>query len=161
MFNDSFLNNLVLDQKNVDMDTVKEICKKVGIWDLINKQPEGINTIIGERGMKLSGGEKQRLAIARGLIRNSKILILDESTSALDNISQANLLNQIRPMITNKTVLIIAHRLSTITSADEIWVMENGKIMEHGTHEYLMEQRGIYCHLLEQENFNKNQIANI
>ena len=161
MFNDSFLNNLVLDQKNVDMDTVKEICQKVGIWDLINKQPEGINTIIGERGMKLSGGEKQRLAIARGLIRNSKILILDESTSALDNISQANLLNQIRPMITNKTVIMIAHRLSTITSADEIWVMENGKIMEHGTHEYLMEQRGIYCHLLEQENFNKNQIANI
>lgn len=122
---------------------------------MINKQQEGLNTIIGERGMKLSGGEKQRISIARGLLRNSKILILDEATSALDNISQSNLLNQIRPFIKDKTVLVIAHRLSTIINADHIWVMDNGKVVEHGTHESLLKENNLYYQLLEQENLNK------
>lgn len=152
LFNDTFLNNLVMNKKDYKMDQVIEICKKVGIYDLIKSQVDGFNTIIGERGVKLSGGEKQRISIARGLIRESPIIIFDESTSALDNISQIRLFDEIKPLLKGKTVIIIAHRLSTVEKADQIYVMKNGKIVENGRHKDLCNAKGFYYYLLTLKN---------
>ena len=141
-----------MNKKDYKMDQVIEICKKVGIYDLIKSQVDGFNTIIGERGVKLSGGEKQRISIARGLIRESPIIIFDESTSALDNISQIRLFDEIKPLLKGKTVIIIAHRLSTVEKADQIYVMKNGKIVENGRHKDLCNAKGFYYYLLTLKN---------
>ena len=109
--------------------------------------PEGYNTFVGDQGLKLSGGEKQRIAIARALVRDPEILILDEATSSLDNESEAIVQNSINMVSKNVTTFVVAHRLSTIKNADNIYMMSKGKIVESGKHDELIEKRGKYYEL--------------
>ena len=115
--------------------------------DFINKMDNGLDTIIGENGVMLSGGQRQRIAIARALLRNSPILILDEATSALDTESERAIQAALDELQKNRTSLVIAHRLSTIEQADEIVVVEDGQIVERGSHTDLLEHRGVYAQL--------------
>jgi subfamily B ATP-binding cassette protein MsbA len=115
--------------------------------DFINKMDNGLDTVIGENGVLLSGGQRQRIAIARALLRDSPILILDEATSALDTESERAIQAALDELQKNRTSLVIAHRLSTIEQADEIIVVEDGIIVERGTHSELIEQRGVYAQL--------------
>lgn len=113
--------------------------------------PDGYDTYVGDRGVKLSGGEKQRVSIARGLLKNPRIVIFDEATSSLDSNSESLIQDAIEPLLKNRTSMIIAHRLSTIIAADEIYVVDEGRIAEHGTHFELLENNGIYRDLYEKQ----------
>ena len=112
-------------------------------------QPDGLDTMVGNRGLKLSGGEKQRLSIARVILKDPRILILDEATSALDSISENTIQEALEHLMQGRTSIVIAHRLSTILKADRILVVQNGKIAESGTHESLLTQNGVYRELYE------------
>jgi ATP-binding cassette, subfamily B, bacterial len=125
--------------------------RKANIHSFIDSLPEKYDSIVGDQGIKLSGGEKQRIAIARALVRNPEILVLDEATSNLDNESEAIVQDSINQISETITTFIIAHRLSTIRKADTIYVMSAGKIVENGSHETLMEKRGAYFDLYESE----------
>jgi subfamily B ATP-binding cassette protein MsbA len=111
--------------------------------------PEGYNTVIGERGVRLSGGQRQRMAIARALVKNAPILILDEATSALDTHSEQQVQAALENLMKGRTTIMIAHRLSTVRNADQIIVLQEGDIIERGSHRDLLEQKGIYTRLIE------------
>src|SRR5467141_4754531 len=113
--------------------------------------PEGYDTVVGERGYKLSGGEKQRLAIARVILKDPRTLILDEATSSLDTTSERLVQEALRPLMRGRTTLAIAHRLSTILAADVIFVVDQGRLVEQGTHAELLEKSGLYAQLYEQQ----------
>lgn len=147
MFDDTVRNNISIN-KNLSDEELENICSVVGINDFINTLENGFETIIGERGAKISGGQKQRIALARSLASDSKILILDEATSALDNISQKEILKNIREYVKDKILIIIAHRLSTIKDADNIYVLEKGRVVECGKDEELATIDGIYMRLI-------------
>ena len=115
--------------------------------EFIMQLPQGYETIVGERGQKLSGGQRQRIAIARAVLKNPPILILDEATSAVDNETEAAIQRSLEKITANRTTIAIAHRLSTVRNADCIYVMEQGKLVEWGQHEELLEQQGIYASL--------------
>jgi ATP-binding cassette, subfamily B, bacterial len=115
--------------------------------EFIDKLPEGYDTVLGERGMTLSGGQRQRIAIARAVIRNAPILILDEPTSGLDSASEKLVFDALDKLMEGRTVIVIAHRLSTIRRADAIYVIKDGCIAEHGTHDELMKADGVYAEL--------------
>ncbi|HBH2748780.1 TPA: ABC transporter ATP-binding protein [Clostridioides difficile] len=149
LLNDTVFNNIILSNKNINYELVVRICKELDIYDFIVSLPNEFNTIVGENGVKLSGGQKQRISIARAMLSNSSILVLDEATSALDNISQKDLLKSMKKFLNNKIVIIIAHRLSTIKDSDKIFVINNGEIIESGSHKDLVSQNGYYCNLLE------------
>ena len=120
--------------------------------ELINSFPDGFSTIVGERGVQLSGGQRQRISIARAILKNPSILILDEATSALDAESEHQVQEALNELMNNRTSIIIAHRLSTIKNADTIIVMQNGVIVESGTHEELLEKlEGNYAHLIKMQ----------
>jgi subfamily B ATP-binding cassette protein MsbA len=125
----------------------EEAARMAYAMDFINKMDNGLDTIIGENGVLLSGGQRQRIAIARALLRNSPILILDEATSALDTESERAIQAALDELQKNRTSLVIAHRLSTIEQADEIVVVEDGRIVERGSHADLLEHRGVYAQL--------------
>lgn len=152
LFDDTILNNLTLGKKCVDKEDITKVCKSVGIYDFITNLPQGVDTVVGERGVKLSGGQKQRISIARSLLCNSKIIIFDEATSALDNISQSMILENINEFLINKTVIVIAHRLSTVRNADKIYVIDEGHVIEEGSHEELILNESSYYNLLNEEN---------
>ena len=124
-------------------------CRKANIWDFISSQPDGLDTMVGNRGLKLSGGEKQRISIARVLLKDPALLIFDEATSALDSISENLIQQAINPLIESRTSILIAHRLSTILAADEILVVKDGEIVEKGQHRQLMQAGGTYQELYE------------
>ena len=126
-----------------------EALKKANIYDFVEKQEKGIDTEVGNRGLKLSGGEKQRISIARIILKDPTIFIFDEATSALDSISEKKIQDAIEPIIKSKTSILIAHRLSTILAADEILVVSDGTIVERGTHKELLAGEGIYRELYE------------
>ncbi|MBC8632556.1 ABC transporter ATP-binding protein [[Eubacterium] tenue] len=147
MFDDTVRNNISID-KNLSDKELENICDIVGINDFINTLENGFNTIIGEKGVKISGGQKQRIALARSLASDSKILILDEATSALDNISQRDILKNINEYVKDKIVIIIAHRLATIKDADNIYVLEKGRVVECGKDEELTIINGAYMRLV-------------
>ncbi len=149
LFNGTILDNLKYAKEDATMEEIEEACKKASIHDFILRQPQGYNTEVGNRGLKLSGGEKQRLSIARVILKNPKILILDEATSALDSISENAIQDALETMMKGKTSIVIAHRLSTILKADKIMVVANGVIAEQGTHEELLTHDGIYKDLYE------------
>ena len=147
LFNDSLKNNIQYANTNA---TIEEIMKVIGASNLgtfVSSLPEGIDTVVGERGLKLSGGEKQRVAIARVLLKKPSILIFDEATSALDSVSERAIKSQIREISKGRTSLIIAHRLSTIVDADMIYVFDKGRIVERGSHDQLLKQKGHYLRL--------------
>ena len=151
LFNDSITNNIRLGKENASDDEIIAAAKVANAHDFIIKKEKGYDSNIGDRGSKLSGGEKQRLTIARAVVKNPPILILDEATSSLDTESERLVQDAINNMMQNRTSLVIAHRLSTIRHADEIIVLQKGKIVERGTHEQLLSQNGFYRKLVEMQ----------
>ena len=147
LFGGSIRDNILLGRKDIKEETLHHAIKSACLDEFINSLDDGLDTIVGERGSTLSGGQKQRVAIARAFIKNAPILILDEATSALDNKSEAVVQKAINNLMKNRTVLIIAHRLSTIKNADNIVVLNQGKIVEQGTHEELLALKKEYAAL--------------
>jgi ATP-binding cassette subfamily B protein len=151
LFNTTIRENLLFAKLDAKEDEIFSACKAANIHDFIISLPDGYETLVGERGIKLSGGEKQRLSIARALLKNPRIVILDEATSALDSVSESLIQAAIEPLLKNRTSLVIAHRLSTIMASDCIYVVENGCIVEHGTHEELLALNGTYKKLCDKQ----------
>ncbi|MBQ7611786.1 MAG: ABC transporter ATP-binding protein [Spirochaetaceae bacterium] len=149
LFNGSIRENLLYAKADATEDDLIAACKKANIYDFIQNQSEGFDTIVGNRGLKLSGGEKQRLSIARVLLKDPALLIFDEATSSLDSISEKKIQDAIEPLIAERTSILIAHRLSTILQADEIIVLKDGEIVERGQHDRLVNSGGIYTELYE------------
>ena len=149
LFNGTIKENLLYAKANATDEEIENACRIASIHDFIVSQPEGYNTDVGNRGLKLSGGEKQRISIARVILKNPKILILDEATSALDSISENAIQDALDQLMKGRTSIVIAHRLSTILKADKILVVNNGIIAEEGTHEELLALDGIYKELYE------------
>lgn len=147
LFDDSIFNNIRYNS-NASREEVYNICRLVGVDEFVSTLEDGYDTEVGERGIKLSGGQRQRIAVARALINDAKIMIFDEATSALDNISQKNLLNNIKHLLVDKTVIIITHRLETIKDSHKIYVMNNGRVVEQGMHNQLIEREGQYYSLI-------------
>ena len=149
LFNDTIKNNIAYAQPNVSDEAIRNAAEAANALDFIEKSPKGFNTLIGERGVNLSGGQKQRLAIARALLKNPPILILDEATSALDTESEKKVQNAIENLMKDRTALVIAHRLSTVQNADKIIVIDEGKVVEIGTHNQLYKNDGLYRRLYD------------
>lgn len=144
LFNGTIRENLLYAKPDATQAEIEQACSEANIHGFISGLPKGYDTVVGNRGMKLSGGEKQRLSIARIILRKPGLIIFDEATSSLDSISEYAIQEAIEPILAKSTSLIIAHRLSTILSADEILVLEKGKIVERGDHETLVKKGGIY-----------------
>ena len=147
LFNDTVYYNIAYGQTAATKDQVEEAAKSARIHDFIASTPQGYETMVGERGLKLSGGEKQRVAIARTLLKNPSILIFDEATSALDSTNERAIQAELRDAAHNKTTLVIAHRLSTVVDAHEIIVLDQGHVIERGTHAQLLAAQGRYAHM--------------
>lgn len=148
LFNDTVANNIAYARTDeYSREQIENAARMAYAMDFINKMDNGPDTIIGENGVLLSGGQRQRIAIARALLRDSPILILDEATSALDTESERAIQSALDELQKNRTSLVIAHRLSTIEQADEIVVVEDGIIVERGSHADLLEHRGVYAQL--------------
>jgi subfamily B ATP-binding cassette protein MsbA len=149
LFNDTIKNNIAYAQPNVSDEAIRQAAEAANAMDFIEKSADGFNTLIGERGVNLSGGQKQRLAIARALLKNPSILILDEATSALDTESEKKVQSAIENLMKDRTALVIAHRLSTVQNADKIIVINEGRVLEIGTHNQLYENDGLYRRLYD------------
>ena len=149
LFNGTIKENLLYAKEDATDEELIEACKCASIHEFIINQPDGYETVVGNRGLKLSGGEKQRLSIARVILKDPKILILDEATSALDSISENAIQDALEMLMKGRTSIVIAHRLSTILKADSILVVKDGVIAEQGSHESLLSRGGIYKELYE------------
>jgi subfamily B ATP-binding cassette protein MsbA len=148
LFNDTVANNIAYARnEEYSREQIEAAARMAYAMDFINKMDNGLDTIIGENGVLLSGGQRQRIAIARALLRDSPILILDEATSALDTESERAIQSALDELQKNRTSLVIAHRLSTIEKADEIVVVEDGYIVERGSHTDLLAHQGVYAQL--------------
>jgi ATP-binding cassette subfamily B protein len=152
MFHDSILVNLKYAKSDATTIEIEASCKSARIWDFIQSLPNGLDTVVGERGHRLSGGEKQRLAIARLLLKQPSLVILDEATAHLDSENEAMVQAALKEALVGRTSIVIAHRLSTIAHADQILVIDNGEIVEQGKHDQLVEKRGLYFDLFERQN---------
>ena len=149
LFNGTIRENLLYAKPDATEEELIEACKKANIYDFVEKQEKGLDSMVGNRGLKLSGGEKQRISIARVLLKDPALLIFDEATSALDSISESRIQEAIDPIIDSRTSILIAHRLSTILAADEILVVKDGQIVERGVHSELVKRGGTYTELYE------------
>ncbi|MDO5716182.1 MAG: ABC transporter ATP-binding protein [Tissierellia bacterium] len=144
LFNDTIRNNIAFGKPEATLEEVREVAEKAGCLPFIEKLPDGFDTVVGERGGRLSGGEAQRISIARAMLKDAPIVLLDEATANVDPENEALLQRAIEELTKNKTVIMIAHRLKTVQSADKIFVIDEGKIVASGTHEELMESEGMY-----------------
>lgn len=149
LFNETIEHNIRYAKLDASEDEIRQAAMMANLHDFIMSLPEQYQTMVGERGLKLSGGEKQRMAIARVVLKNPKILVFDEATSSLDSHSEQLILSSLKAVASRHTTLVIAHRLSTIVDADKILVLENGWIIEQGTHQQLLAKQGLYSHLWE------------
>ena len=156
LFNGTIRENLQYAKPDATEEEMIEVCRKANIYEFIQNQEKGFDSVVGNRGLKLSGGEKQRLSIARVLLKDPALLIFDEATSALDSISESKIQEAIDPIIKERTSILIAHRLSTILAADEILVVKDGEIVERGHHKELVELGGVYTELYNTQ-FRKSE----
>jgi ATP-binding cassette subfamily B protein len=147
LFNDTIFYNIAYGRSDATREEVLEAARAAHINDFIEALPDGYETRVGERGLKLSGGEKQRVAIARAILKNPPILIFDEATSALDSKSEKAIQEELSRIAAQRTTLVIAHRLSTVVDADQILVMEGGRVVERGTHRELLDAGGTYAQM--------------
>lgn len=151
LFNDTIKNNIALGGDNSQLVEIENAAKVANAHSFISTKDNGYDDVVGDRGTKLSGGEKQRITIARAIFKNPPILILDEATSSLDTVSERQVQDAINHLMQNRTSIVIAHRLSTVQNADEIVVLEQGEIKEKGTHDFLISQKGIYKNLVDMQ----------
>ena len=154
LFNETLFYNISYGNPNSSKEEIVQVTKMAKLHDFIESLPDGYNTIVGERGLKLSGGEKQRVAIARALLKKPKIFFFDEATSSLDTKTEKEIQNNLENLSKNITTIIIAHRLSTVKNADNIIVLDNGEIAETGNHKKLLELNGLYSNLWKQQEKN-------
>ena len=154
LFNDSIEGNILMGRPQATHDEVVEASKVANAHNFIMESPEGYSTNIGDRGAKLSGGQRQRISIARAVLKDPEILILDEATSALDTESEKLVQEALTNLLKGRTSIVIAHRLSTIYNADRIYVIDQGRIAEQGTHQELVAKGGIYAHLIDMQSFS-------
>lgn len=152
IFNASIKENLLMANPTATDEMLKDALQKASLLDFVNELPKGVETVVGENGIKLSGGQKQRLAIARALLKESKIIIFDESTSSLDNFAQEDVRRSIESLQGGKTIVIVAHRLSTIRNADVIFFLDKGKIVAKGTFQQLYETNELFKNMFIAEN---------
>jgi ATP-binding cassette subfamily B protein len=149
LFSDTIRNNIAYAREDASQETVEDAARRADIHDFIAGLPEGYDTLVGERGMTLSGGQRQRVAIARALVMDPRVLILDDATSSVDASTEAAIKRALRELMEGRTTFIIGHRLSTIALADEIVVLEGGRIAERGSHEELVEASELYREIAE------------
>mgnify|MGYP001381055051 CR=1 FL=1 len=154
LFNDSIRNNVAISDNAISDEEIIEALKVANAWEFVSKLPDGIHTNVGDSGNKLSGGQKQRISIARAVLKNPPIMVLDEATSALDTESEHLVQKALENMMKNRTSIVIAHRLSTIQNVDTIIVMQQGQIIEKGSHEDLIEKKGAYNTLINMQSLN-------
>ena len=158
LFNDTIGYNIGYARPSASKDEIIAAAEAAQNHDFVSGLPKGYETMVGERGLKLSGGEKQRVAIARTLLKDPAILILDEATSALDSVTERDIQTALDNAAKDRTTLVIAHRLSTIVNADKIIVMEDGSIAEQGTHAQLLKKAGLYTKLWKQQKKSPVQV---
>jgi ATP-binding cassette subfamily B protein len=157
LFHDTIRTNLQYAKLDATQSELEEACKTANIHDFISELPDKYDTIVGERGYRLSGGEKQRVALARVILKDPRILVLDEATSSLDSQSEALIQDALKRVMRQRTSIVIAHRLSTILAADLILVIDRGQVVEHGNHEELLDKNGVYAHLYQTQFSRKRQ----
>ena len=148
LFKKSIYENVAIGDKNASREEVFDAMKKAGCMDIVNKLKDGADTVIGSKGVYLSGGEKQRIAIARAILKKSKIVIMDEASAGIDADNEHELQKAFKNLMEDKTVIMIAHRLTSIQYVDEILVLENGQVIERGNNKELMDKNGLYSRLL-------------
>jgi ATP-binding cassette subfamily B protein len=151
LFSGTVAENIASGSDSPDRRRIEEVAKRADAHGFISKMPKGYEQVVGERGMGLSGGQVQRLCIARALYRDPRLLVFDEATSALDTQSESNIIANMNDILKGRTAVVIAHRLSTIMRADKIVVLYEGKVAEQGQHEELVERRGMYYELVQKQ----------
>ena len=144
LFNDTVFNNISIGNPNATEEEVMAAAKAAYCDEFVRNMPDGYQTVLGENGSTLSGGERQRISIARALLKNASIILLDEATASLDPENEVLVQKAIAQLVENKTVIMIAHRLRTVVDADQILVLDDGKLVEYGTHNELMKKKGVY-----------------
>lgn len=152
LFNNSLRFNITMGNENISDDEIYEALKIAQLYDNVNQMENKLDTIVGRHGIRLSGGQRQRLSIARMIVSKANIIIFDESTSALDVNTETKLFNSLEKILKDKSVITIAHRLSTVKNANRVYVLDNGEIVQEGTHQELDENEGHY------QDFIKNQL---
>ena len=151
LFHDTILNNIKMAKEDASMEEIIKVCKRANCHDFIMSLPKGYDTMVGEGGSTLSGGEKQRISIARALLKDAPIVLLDEATASLDPENEVLIQSAINELVMDKTVIIVAHRLKSVSNADKIIVLNEGRVFEEGNHNELIEKNGMYAHLWEEQ----------